>query len=63
MTPEAQITTEETNEPRWENLLPYMLKCYLELPKERKVIEEQMAAFGKKVDEAVVVANKEKANG
>ena len=63
MTPEGKTWEIDTNEPRWENLLPVMLRLYLELPDERQVIENQMAAFGKKVDEAVVVTNKEKANG
>ena len=63
MTPEGKTWEIDTNEPRWENLLPFMLRLYLELPDERQVIENQMAAFGKKVDEAVVVTNKEKANG
>ncbi len=62
MTPEAQTKQTDTITTSWEKILPEMLRCYLELPQERKAIEEQVAAFGKKVDEAVIVANKEKAN-
>ena len=58
MTPEAQTRQIDTNAPSWENLLPYMLQLYLQLPQERKVIEEQMAAFGKKVDEAMIIVDK-----